>query len=211
MRNAELRIHPPQGAKTVDQVLPLARASRDLLESARHEVSMLMSELDMRNPLRARLEAIEHALQSGQESNRRLLACPGVATLGEAKREIRDQAMVALVVESHDGLRGLMGEVLSRLGYRVLEARTAEEAERAVAKHAQAVDTLVTEILISGTSGTALGSRLRLMQPQMGIVYTVCEAHEAVVPAGMLRRATMLRKPFTVAGLSVAVKEAAAA
>ena len=210
MTNAEVRIQPPQGAKTVDQARPLARASRDLFESARHEVSALMSELDRRNPLRARLEAIEHALQSGQESNHHLLACLGGAAFGEVRPESGDQPLLALVVESHDGLRGLMGEVLSKLGYRVLEARTVEEAEQAVATAEQAVDTLVTEILISGTSGMALGSRLRLLQPHMGIVYTVCEAHEAVVPPGMLRRATTLRKPFTVAGLSFAVKEAAA-
>jgi CheY-like chemotaxis protein len=211
MTNVAHRINLPQGSRTADQAEPLARASGDLLDFARHEMSVLLRELDVRNPLRLRLEAIEHALQIRQESNHQLAAYRDLATPGEVGQESGDQGMVALVVESHDGLRGLMSEVLSKLGYRVLEARTAEEAEREVAKAAHAVDTLVTEVLISGTSGLALGSRLRLLQPHMGIVYTVCEAHEAVVPPGMLRRATMLRKPFTVNGLSGAVREAAAA
>lgn len=96
--------------------------------------------------------------------------------------------------------------MIRKLGYRVLEARTAEEAERVVARTPIQVDKLITEVLISGASGVALGSRVRHLQPQMRIVYTVCEAHEEVMPSGALGRATVLRKPFTVAELSEAFK-----
>ena len=106
---------------------------------------------------------------------------------------------------------GLMGEVIRKQGFRVLEARTAEEAERVVAETPFPVDTLVTEVLIAGASGLALGSRLRLLQPHLAIGYTACEAHAAVVPRGALSQATVLKKPFTADGLADALKGAAAA
>jgi CheY-like chemotaxis protein len=193
----------------------LARISGDLLRSARDEVTALLGRLDARHPLRGRLDEIRYTLQSAGDLNRQLSHSLGLAGIqsipAERGMERAPTGQAVLVVESNDGLRGLMGEVIRKQGYRVLEAGTAEEAERVVARTPYPLHKLVTEVLISGASGVALGSRLRLLQPNLGIVYTVCEEHDAVVPREALGRSIVLRKPFTVAGLSGALSEAAEA
>ncbi|HEY3441953.1 MAG TPA: hypothetical protein VGK29_14420 [Paludibaculum sp.] len=206
----------------------LARTSGDLLNSAYQEVTALLRDLNPRDPIRERLGEIRFALQSARDLNRQLVHCFSLVALqstldepirsspwGRRQQEGERQALrtaesdrVALVVESNDGLRRLMGEVARKQGYRVLEARSAEEAERIAGQEALPVDKLVTEVLIAGSSGVALGSRLRLLQPRMTVIYTVCEAHGAVLPPGALADAMVLRKPFTVAGLSDALRGA---
>lgn len=224
MTKAAPSLNLPHGSETAEFAGVLAKTSGDILGSSCREVATILRELDRRHPLRARLEEIGYALETAWELNLQVVDRLGLAAVRarvpgprwEAgarplpARKARSQVMVALVVESDSGLRNLMGEVIRKQGYRVLEAGTAEEAESVVAKTPYAVDTLVTEVLISGASGVALGSRLRLLQPHMGIVYTVCEAHEAVVPRGAMGEARVLRKPFTVAGLSGALKGAEA-
>ena len=224
MTKAAPSLNLPQGSETAEIAGVVARTTGEILVSSCHEVSAILRDLDRLHPLRARLEEIGNALETARELNLQVVDRLGLAAQ-HAKvtgrgweagvrplraLKARSQAMVALVVESDRGLRRLMGEVIRKQGYRVLEASTAEEAESVVAKTPYAVDTLVTEVLISGMSGVALGCRLRLLQPHMGIVYTVCEAHEAVVPRGAMGEARVLRKPFTVAGLSGALKGAEA-
>lgn len=205
----------------------LARTSGDLLNSAYEDLTALLRNLDARHPLRERLGEIRFALQSARDLNRQLVHCfslvalqstleePGRRSLWGRRQdgprpapENLPPAGVALVVDSNDGLRRLMGEVVRKQGYQVLEAGTAEEAERIAAQTSQPVDKLVTEVFISGASGVALGARLRQLRPQMSVIYTVCEAHEAVLPPGALGGAMVLRKPFTVAGLSDALRGA---
>jgi len=216
-----------QAPESVEFAGVLARTSGDLLNSAYEELMTLLRDLDARHPLRSRLGEIRFALQSARDLNRQLVHCFSLVALqstldkpsrsslqGQRQQGERpvprstEPAKVALVVESNDGLRRLMGEVVRKEGYRVLEARTAEEAERIAGESALPIERLVTEVLVAGSSGVALGSRLRLLQPQMSVIYTVCEAHEAVLPPGALGEATVLRKPFTVAGLSGALRGA---
>ncbi len=201
-----------QDSEASECVEALMRTSGDLLNSVHDNLRDLLNRLDGHHPLRDRLSEIAYALQSAGALNRQLVRCLGLVNLHASPAGLGPEpvatGLVALVVESNDGLRGLMGEVIRKQGYRVLEASTAEEAERVVSHTPHVIHKLVTEVLISGASGVALGSRLRLLQPNLGIVYTVCEAHEAVVPREALGRATVLRKPFTVAGLSGALKGA---
>lgn len=221
MTKTALSLNLPQGSEFAGV---LARTSGDLLCSAHDELTALLGDLEDRHPLRRCLGEIRTALHSALELNRQLTHClelvalqtnlDGPHSFSPVERppqvaERTEPEMVALIVESDDGLRSLMGEVIRRQGYRVLEASTAEEAERVAAETPFPVDKLVTEVLISGASGVALGSRLRVLRPGIGIVYTVCEAHEDVVPRGALGHDTVLKKPFTVAGLSDALNGAA--
>lgn len=201
-----------QAPGTAEYVEALVRTSGDLLSSVHGELTDLLSGLDVQHPLRERLADIGHALQLAGEVNRQMVRHLGVSALRATPARLGtgpgSTGLLALVVESNDGLRGLMGEVIRKQGYRVLEASTAEEAERIASRTPHSLHKLITEVLISGESGVALGSRLRLLQPNLGIVYTVCEAHEAVLPREALGHAIVLRKPFTVAGLSGALEGA---
>ncbi|MBL0161375.1 MAG: hypothetical protein IPP47_30505 [Bryobacterales bacterium] len=227
MTRTESTMSLNQASESADFAGVLARTSDDLLNSAYEELMALLRDLDARHPLRSRLGEIRFALQSARDLNRQLVHCLSLVALhstldqparssswGQRQQGMRpvaqtpEPAKVALVVESNDGLRRLMGEVARKQGYQVLEARTAEEAERIAGETVLPVERLVTEVFVAGASGVALGSRLRQLQPQMSVIYTVCEAHEAVLPPGALGEATVLRKPFTVAGLTDALRGA---
>jgi CheY-like chemotaxis protein len=207
--------NPLENTEFVEYARVLARISGDLLRSARDEMTTLLERLDARHPRRERLGEIRYTLESAGDLNRQLAQCLGAsgshATPGGRGVERAGTRQAVLVVESDEGLRGLMGEVIRKQGYSVLEAGTVEEAEMVAARTPVPLHKLVTEVLISGASGVALGSRLRLLQPGLGIVYTACEAHEAVLPREALGQSIVLRKPFTVAGLSGALEEAEAA
>ncbi len=69
-------------------------------------------------------------------------------------------AETVLVVEDEDSVRSLIKRVLSGAGYRVLEAASGDEAEAGPWRQA-AVDLVVTDVVMRGTSGPELARRLR--------------------------------------------------
>ncbi|HUQ00390.1 MAG TPA: response regulator, partial [Aeromicrobium sp.] len=105
---------------------------------------------------------------------------------------------LVLVVEDEDSVRRLAALVLRRAGYDVQEAGTAKEAEEWVASRKLPIDLLVTDVVMPGSSGSALYERLSMRQPGLRVLYMSGYTDDAVIRQGRLpAEATFLQKPFT--------------
>jgi hypothetical protein len=118
------------------------------------------------------------------------------------KETRRGQPATILVVDDETGIRDLMRKILQRERYRVLEAGSAEEA--LAAAQGQAIDLLITDVMLPGIHGPELASRMQLGAPRMKTLFISGYTGEERFPAG----AHFLAKPFTLAALLEKVRAA---
>lgn len=111
-----------------------------------------------------------------------------------------------LLVEADQAVRDFTCAVLSEQGYHVLEAGSAEEAERAFLDAGGKVDVLVTEIALPGRQGQELAAGLRGQKPDLHVLYTT--GYDPRAPSArsdLDGKADVLRKPYTLPELLLAV------
>jgi CheY-like chemotaxis protein len=114
-----------------------------------------------------------------------------------------------LLVEDDGLLRRLEGEMLSRLGYTVLEAATAAEAEALFEREGGEVALLLTDVVLTDDSGAALAERLQAKSPDLKVVYATGHTEEEVSRHGLPEGQLMLvTKPFTEDELALVVRAA---
>jgi PAS domain S-box-containing protein len=103
-----------------------------------------------------------------------------------------------LLVEDEDQVRVLAREILTRHGYRVLEARGATEALAIATRPQGEIDLMLTDVIMPGLSGRELAERLAALQPAMRVMYMSGYADRGIVHEGELHAGTAyLQKPFT--------------
>jgi two-component system, cell cycle sensor histidine kinase and response regulator CckA len=122
---------------------------------------------------------------------------PGGGPAVRAEPPSRGAAATILVVDDETGIRELIRKILQREKYRVLEAASAEAA-LSVAK-GQAIDLLITDVMLPGIRGPELAAQLGLKT-----LFISGFTGDEKVPAG----ARFLAKPFTLATLLAKVREA---
>jgi two-component system, cell cycle sensor histidine kinase and response regulator CckA len=121
---------------------------------------------------------------------------PPAALLRTADREREGgERETILVVDDESGIRELIRKILRREGYRVLEAGNAEEA--VAAARGQAVDLVITDIMLPGINGPELARRMQQAAPQLKALFISGYTGQAIIPPG----APFLAKPFTLAAL----------
>jgi signal transduction histidine kinase/CheY-like chemotaxis protein len=135
------------------------------------------------------------------------------ATAGEPKRlgpaaPATGEGETILVVEDEAELRAFTVEVLSELGYRVLEAETAAGAMKLVERENR-IDVLFTDVVLpGGTDGRALAEEAMRLRPAMRVLFTTGYTRNAIVHHGRLDPGVqMIGKPFTYAELASKVRE----
>jgi PAS domain S-box-containing protein len=97
----------------------------------------------------------------------------------------------AMVVDDEDLVRASTAHMLGELGFRIVEARSAEEALALLAKTSD-VDLLVTDHLMPGITGTDLAIRVRAERPAMRVLIVSGYAESKGVSPDLPR----LTKPF---------------
>lgn len=112
-----------------------------------------------------------------------------------------------LLVDDDEGLRRLMSQVLSRNGYRVVEAASGEEAAKLVSEIDDEPDLLVSDVVMGEMSGRDLAAVLQARQPGLKVLLTSGTAEANVVNGLGPGRASFLAKPFKPSGLIDAVHE----
>ena len=101
-----------------------------------------------------------------------------------------------LLVEDEAGVRHLARDVLSRYGYRVLEAGDGSEALRLAAGHEGPIDLLLTDVVMPGMSGAELAEQFRALRPAARVLYASGYADDAVMSHGITGGVPFLQKPF---------------
>jgi PAS domain S-box-containing protein len=123
-----------------------------------------------------------------------------------AERPATAPAARVLLVEDETAIRILAAGILRRQGYEVLDAATAEEALAALDR-GEAVDLLLTDVVMPGMNGLELAEAALARRPEIKVVYmsgfsqSLLQAH-----GGGQRRAPFLPKPFTPAALVQTVR-----
>jgi PAS domain S-box-containing protein len=114
-----------------------------------------------------------------------------------------------LLVEDEDLVRALGVRALRTFGYTCHGARDATEALRLLNGPEASVDLVVTDVVMPGMSGGALGSQVARLRPGMPVLYTSAFTDEDMIRRGMLGEGhPFLQKPFTPTQLARMVREA---
>jgi CheY-like chemotaxis protein len=117
-----------------------------------------------------------------------------------------EQRETILVVEDEPAVRELSVEVLSELGYRVLEAEGAAAALRLIDAHTD-IALLFTDIVMPETNGRKLAEEAGRRRPGLKVLFTTGYTRNAVVHNGVLDPGVaLIGKPFTIEELAAKVR-----
>ncbi len=122
-----------------------------------------------------------------------------------AVEDMSDSKGVALVVDDEDAVRMCTADVMLDMGYRVVEAASAEEALRELDDGLEP-DILVTDHLMPGMTGSELARTVKQRLPSIAVVVVSGYANVDSVHAGL----TVLSKPFRQSDMVASVQAATA-
>ena len=119
---------------------------------------------------------------------------------------------VILIVDDDAAVRQVAARVLQRAGYRVLQAGEGSEALRLAREHRGRLDLLLTDVVMPGMNGRELGERLAAERPETRLLYMSAYTEDEVILRGVrVAEVNFLFKPFSLEGLTNAVREVLAA
>jgi CheY-like chemotaxis protein len=112
-----------------------------------------------------------------------------------------------LIVEDEEDVRSATSELLSALGYQILEARDADHA-LAVLEQAPPIDLLFTDVIMPGkTSSLELAEQVRRKCPEAQVLFTSGYAEGVLVHQGKLDPSiSLLHKPYNADVLSARIR-----
>jgi len=114
-----------------------------------------------------------------------------------------------LVAEDDDQVRAVVRRVLSRGGYRVLEARSGGEALAIAERHLESIDLLLTDVVMPEMGGPELGGALKARRPALRLLYMSGYTDDSMLRHGLLEGdVAFLQKPLTPELLLRKVREA---
>ncbi len=111
-----------------------------------------------------------------------------------------------LLVEDEDIARAAIEEMLLSAGYRVLTARDGEEALARFDEGDDAIDLVMTDVVMPKMSGTELAEALRERRPALPVLYTSGYV-VGVVSHSLLADAAFIQKPFSLDALRRKLRE----
>jgi two-component system cell cycle sensor histidine kinase/response regulator CckA len=129
---------------------------------------------------------------------------PARADPAQAYARARGDGTV-LVVDDEAGVRGVIERQLERTGYTVLVAEDGEQALALAARHADAIDLLISDIVLPGLSGPEVAAQIAARHGAVKVLFTSGYPGEEVSRRGLRGDAAFLEKPFTLDALSAAV------
>jgi CheY-like chemotaxis protein len=114
-----------------------------------------------------------------------------------------------LLVEDDELVRDLANRLLKQLGYRVLVAVNGEDALRVAREHdGEKIHLLLADIVMPQMGGKELAIKLKILRPDVKVLYTSGYADDAIVHHGAMDPGThFLQKPFSLKTLSHKVRK----
>jgi two-component system cell cycle sensor histidine kinase/response regulator CckA len=123
---------------------------------------------------------------------------PPVETAAYITPPVADDNATILVVDDDDDVRAVARDVLREHGYRVLEARTGEEATQLATACTSSIHVVVSDVVLPGINGADLVQRLRRNRPDLKALFISGYGQLAIVHHRILEAdAVLLEKPFT--------------
>lgn len=114
-----------------------------------------------------------------------------------------------LLVEDEPTLRRLVERILRGAGFSVLSCGDGQEALTYAERYGQAIDLVVTDIVMPNMNGVVLAAALRILRPDIRVLFMTGYAPEEVIHSEDIRDThDILRKPFTALELAAAVSRA---
>jgi two-component system, cell cycle sensor histidine kinase and response regulator CckA len=138
-----------------------------------------------------------------------LMCFPCIESKGSARpSSLRDGNETVMLVEDDGQVRAVAAGILKRCGYRVLEAKSAAEADDLFRAHADTIDLLLCDVVMPDASGTELASRLSLSRPTMKLLCMSGYTDARVArPLAIPSKIAFLQKPLTPESLARKVRE----
>jgi two-component system, cell cycle sensor histidine kinase and response regulator CckA len=116
-------------------------------------------------------------------------------------------AETIVLVEDEEQVRTLAVRILMRLGYRVYSYGNGKEAFFALSQMDQRVDLLLTDVIMPEMNGRALADRVRLIRPEIKVLFASGYAADVIAQHGLLDGGTaFIAKPYTIEGLARRVR-----
>ena len=113
-----------------------------------------------------------------------------------------------LLVEDDPGVRTLIRDELRKLGYKVVEAKHGVEACLLATQRIDALDMLLTDMVMPGMGGRELAQHLSAIKPGFPILLMSGYTDDLGILSGHEQGTTgFLQKPFTPAALAQAVRK----
>jgi two-component system cell cycle sensor histidine kinase/response regulator CckA len=118
----------------------------------------------------------------------------------------------ALLVEDDAAVRRSVRLTLERLGYAVLEAADGDSGLALAQEHGDAIDVVMTDLMMPGITGREFAERLTQAWPGLPVLFTSGYTDDEVIRRRLMREGqTFLQKPFTSEQLAVALQSLRAA
>ncbi len=113
-----------------------------------------------------------------------------------------------LLVEDEEDVRSLAARMLRLQGYEVMEAQHGGEAFLACEREPEAIDLLITDVIMPHMSGAQLADRLKSLKPKMKVLYMSGYASNVIASqAPDKTEISFLSKPFTLEEISRKVRD----
>jgi len=128
-----------------------------------------------------------------------------------APAEIPGGTETILLVEDEDIVRRLAKQVLESRGYRVIEAASGKDAIRLAEDKPDAIDLLLTDVVMPEMSGRELAGRLASLRPEIRVLYMSGYTDDTIIHHRVLEAGiNFIQKPFTPDALALKAREALA-
>jgi two-component system, cell cycle sensor histidine kinase and response regulator CckA len=113
-----------------------------------------------------------------------------------------------LLVEDEEQLRKLAKKFLEERGYKVFETANPRDALSLFEKHGEAIDLLLTDVVMSDMNGRELSERIKALKPDIKSLFISGYTTNAIAHRGVLDKGVhFLQKPFSFEVLAIKVRE----
>lgn len=134
-------------------------------------------------------------------------------TFQAAEPAVAEQSAVdtgtILVAEDHEGIRELVYEILSPLGYRVILANNGQEALHFFNINQEDIQLVILDVMMPRLGGVEAYSQIHEMKPDMPVVFTTGHTEEsAALGVAAQQGAVVLQKPYMPDALIRTVRSA---
>jgi PAS domain S-box-containing protein len=110
---------------------------------------------------------------------------------------------VILVVEDEPDVRRMAERILTKNGYSVVGTPSGAEALEICAREGQAIDLLLTDVIMPEMLGTELVERIEALRPGTAVIFMSGYSHEVLAPEALAAQSgsAFIEKPFSAGEL----------